>query len=78
MIYEVITQWTGEAPINQLCRVLDVGRSGYAYDLALVSLLERVTAPDRGPVENMVLAVYDIEAARARERAAQRYGTAAA
>ena len=27
----------------------DVGRSGYAYDLALVSLMERVTAPDRVP-----------------------------
>ena len=29
--------------------VPDVGRSGYAYDLALVSLLEQVTAPDRVP-----------------------------
>ena len=29
--------------------VPDVGRSGYAYDLALVSLLEQVTAADRVP-----------------------------
>lgn len=29
MIHQLITQWTGKAPINQLCRVLEVSRSGF-------------------------------------------------
>ncbi len=29
MIHQLVTQWAGEAPINQLCRVLEVSRSGY-------------------------------------------------
>lgn len=29
MIHQVITQWEGKAPIEQLCRVLQVSRSGY-------------------------------------------------
>ena len=29
MIYELISRWVGKAAINQLCRVLDVSRSGY-------------------------------------------------
>lgn len=29
MIHQLVTQWAGEAPIKQLCRVLEVSRSGY-------------------------------------------------
>ena len=29
MIHQLVTQWAQEAPIKQLCRVLDVSRSGY-------------------------------------------------
>lgn len=29
MIHELITQWAGKAPIKQMCRVLEVSRSGY-------------------------------------------------
>ena len=29
MIHELITQWAGKAPIKQLCRVLQVSRSGF-------------------------------------------------
>lgn len=29
MIHQLVTQWAGEAPIKQLCRVLGVSRSGY-------------------------------------------------
>lgn len=29
MIHELIMQWAGEAPIQQMCRVLEVSRSGY-------------------------------------------------
>lgn len=29
MIHELITQWAGKAPIKQLCRVLEVSRSGF-------------------------------------------------
>lgn len=29
MIHQLIAQWTGKAPIKQLCRVLEVSRSGY-------------------------------------------------
>lgn len=29
MIHQLITQWAGKAPIQQLCRVLHVSRSGY-------------------------------------------------
>jgi len=29
VIHQLITQWTGEAPVKQLCRVLEVSRSGY-------------------------------------------------
>jgi putative transposase len=29
VIHELITQWAGKAPIKQMCRVLEVSRSGY-------------------------------------------------
>jgi putative transposase len=29
VIHQLITQWMGEAPVKQLCRVLEVSRSGY-------------------------------------------------
>ena len=29
MIHDLITQWVGKAPVKQLCRVLEVSRSGY-------------------------------------------------
>lgn len=29
MIHQLITEWAGKAPIKQLCRVLEVSRSGY-------------------------------------------------
>ena len=29
MIHQLITEWVGKAPVKQLCRVLEVSRSGY-------------------------------------------------
>jgi len=29
VIHQLITEWTGKAPIKLLCRVLEVSRSGY-------------------------------------------------
>jgi putative transposase len=29
VIHQLITRWTGKAPVKQLCRVLEVSRSGY-------------------------------------------------